>query len=104
MKLGSHHSTESKARMRKTRSRPVAPRPEASALHTGDMVVCPDGRVGLLAIVRVWGTSTVQFGTDGPFKQYPWKTLRRATLDEIADAGLEGVGCNQGMEFAKRRE
>lgn len=99
MKIGAHHTEATKERMRNTNRvrilRSKTRRAEACALKNGDMVVCSDGTVGLLAHVRVWGTSSVQFGASGPFRQYPWKTLRCATMKEIKDAGLYGVGCNQ---------
>ena len=58
------------------------------------MVYCPDGSVGLLATHRTTATCSVQFGSGVPFRSYPWKTLRRATREEIVTAGLDGVGCN----------
>jgi hypothetical protein len=59
-------------------------------------VVCPDGGVGLLVDLRAAGLSGVTFGSGGPVRLYNWRTLRPATVAEIEDAGLSGVGCNQG--------
>lgn len=72
--------------------------PTATVMRNGDMVVCENGRIGLLTELRVMLDSTVQFGADGPIGHYHYRALRRATMDEILAAGLEGVGCNQAHE------
>jgi hypothetical protein len=64
----------------------------AKALRAGDFVVTPDGSVGLLSEIKLFEKSTVQFGASGPYQQWDWKTLRHATLREVNDAGLVGVG------------
>lgn len=66
----------------------------ATNLNNGDMVITPDGGVGVLVCLRAIGTSTVTFGAAGPVGSYDWKTLRRATRRESMDAGLDGVGCS----------
>ena len=67
----------------------------ATHLAEGDMVVCPNGRVGLLAELRTEPyRCAVQFGADGSIVLYAWRSLRRATGKEIVLAGLLGVGCS----------
>jgi hypothetical protein len=73
--------------------------PTTTALREGDMVVTPRG-VGLLTALRVFGHSTVAFGAGGPEGQFDWRSLRVATLSEIREAGLDGVGCNQTAALA----
>lgn len=66
----------------------------------GDMVVTRRGRIGLLS--QIWpnaiNQAVVQFGAAGPFRAYKLGNLRRATMQEIEEAGLHGVGCNQAEE------
>jgi len=98
MAIGSRHTPETIEKMRRSYQLRRLKRPEATAIKEGDMVICPDGDIGLLSEHRIVGSCAVQFGAGGPFKRYPWKTLRRATMKEIIDAGLHGVGCNQGYK------
>lgn len=72
----------------------------ASSLRDGDMVHTPDGRMGVIVDMSIRLT-VVTFGADGPFGYYPWRALRRASMDEIRRTGLYGVGCNQAEETIK---
>lgn len=63
-------------------------------LNAFDMVITPDGNIGLLTHV-VKTQATVQFDAAGSSKRYHLSGLRRATEQEIQESGLEGVGCNQ---------
>lgn len=59
----------------------------------GDMVVCPDGRVGMIVVLSIRPQETqVAFGSSGPYKSYFWRRLRHATLEDVRRAGLDGVG------------
>lgn len=71
--------------------------PQSTSLKEGDMVVCPDGYVGLLTVLRAIGPSSVQL-RQNVWICLSWAVLRRATMAEITAAGLHGVGCNQGLE------
>ena len=98
MKMGGHHTEETRKRMSQSQQLRRMKRPQATTLSEGDMVVCPDGSVGLLSHLRIRSACAVQFGSAGPFRRHMWTVLRRATVDEIKDAGLWDVGCNQGYE------
>lgn len=75
-----------------------SPRPTARSLRVGDMVVCPDGQIGILDKLEIFSASYVMLGAAGPTLPYSWKDLRLASADEILDAGLDGIGCNQMSE------
>jgi hypothetical protein len=65
----------------------------------GDMVVTASGRVGLALHERLTSNHTWKLGiayvNNGPLSWFPASALRRATMKEITDAGLYGVGCNR---------
>lgn len=72
---------------------------DAEALRVGDMVVCPPANaVGLLVELNVTSPCKVMFCDGWLPLGYSWRGLRRATKQEILDAGLAGVGCNQTLE------
>jgi hypothetical protein len=96
-------SEETREKMRRSQQLRRMKKPAAVALREGDMVVCPDGTIGLLSELRAIGLSQVQFGAAGPFRRFSWKNLRRAAPVEIEDEGLHGVGCNQMDEPGWRR-
>ena len=66
-------------------------------MKIGDFVVnTKTGSIGLLARMSLTtNRCTVRHGASGPTAVWALSNARRATLDEIADAGLSGVGCNQ---------
>lgn len=66
----------------------------------GDMVICSDGRVGLLITLRSYPQrSAVTFGAAGPIRHFT--NFRRADALDIINAGLVGVGCNQQDEVVR---
>jgi len=89
----------------------VHPEPlQAKHIAEGDMVICPDGRVGLLAELRIEPhRCAVQFGAAGPTGRYLWRCLQRATGEDIVEAGLLGVGCTEDQaqaasEYERKRK
>lgn len=71
----------------------------AAAIKTGDMVVVPDGSIGLLMHLNLTSKgAAVIFGNNGSPSYFNWQSLRRATMAEIKAAGLHGVGCNQAYD------
>lgn len=104
--IGFHHTEVARAKMRAAKAAKRVARlhhREAEALREGDMVICkPFGRkrhtIGLLVKLRITSPCIVQFGSAGPIEGYAWTSLRRATIQEIKDAGLWGVGCNQAND------
>lgn len=95
MQLGKYHKPKTLEKMRaaQTRRRTLAG-PHSATLQEFDMVVCPDGTVGLLTTLMLTGPSAVRLAVNA-WQRHDWRALRRATLKEIADAGLEGADCNQ---------
>lgn len=69
---------------------------------SGYFIVCPNGDIGLAVDDKphpVFPDVTVvvvQFGSDGPFKPFKESVLRYATVDEVKEAGLYGVGGSFG--------
>lgn len=59
--------------------------------ETGTMVVDPRGRIGMTCNIYPKKVR-VQYGSAGPHATILKKSLRVATVEEIKDAGLEGVG------------
>jgi hypothetical protein len=55
-------SEETREKMRRSQQLRRMKKPAAVALREGDMVVCPDGTIGLLSELRAIGLSQVQFG------------------------------------------
>jgi hypothetical protein len=74
----------------------------------GYFVVCPSGRIGLAvddkphATRPKWTVITVQFGAGGPYQDYLQQALRYATVDEVKDVGLYGVGGQFGPPREKK--
>jgi len=73
--IGTKLSAETRAKMSRAQQLRRMRRPPATAIKVGDMVVCPDGSVGLLSELYTVGgwTCLVQFGASGPFRRYSWK-------------------------------
>lgn len=68
----------------------------ASCIKTADMVVTSSGLIGLLVDLSIAPLGAhVQFVNNGKIRRYNWQSLRRATMQEIVDAGMHGIGCNQ---------
>lgn len=64
-------------------------------VYVHDMVVVPDGRLGVVAVGDGKGSYTVGMGGgSGPYVRFPRKQLRQATPEEIDEAGLQGIPCN----------
>ncbi len=59
--------------------------------ETGTMVVDPRGRIGMICNVYPRKVR-IQLGQGGPHAVYYKGALRVATVGEIEDAGLKGVG------------
>ena len=85
-------------------------RKQAQHFAEGDMVLCPDGSVGLLINLAIEPHQcAVQFGASGPVRYFTWRRLQRATGQEIIEAGLLGVGCTadqarDAAAYARRRK
>lgn len=61
-------------------------------IKQGQMVVDPRGAIGLVSDIDERGRTKVQYGASGPFVHWAKSSLRWATREEIAKAGLSGVG------------
>jgi hypothetical protein len=64
-----------------------------------DVVKNLDGRIGVVYKLSehkmfAW----VQFGASGPFEKIATGKLKRATVQQLRDVGLEGVNCNPPSE------
>jgi hypothetical protein len=71
---------------------------------SGQAVVVPDGRVGLLSdgadrlpcSANSVKALYVQFGSGGPYERWQARELRHADLDDIRAGFMEGVGRTPG--------
>ncbi len=59
--------------------------------EVGTMVIDPRGRVGMVDTVLL-RSCKIMYGSAGPYATILKKNLRVATVEEIRNAGLEGVG------------
>ena len=71
-------------------------------LSEGDMVITPGFLIGLIShFTPLKGCAAVQFVQNGKPTYYKPAHLRRATLEEIDNSELRGVGCNQSQELVQ---
>lgn len=75
---------------------PIGPQPklrvQSQSLQPGQFVLDPAGKIGMLIEISALGRSLVNYGAGGPGIYWYWKVLTPATAQQIADAGLSGVG------------
>ncbi len=67
-------------------------------LKAGDIVITPTGIFAMLVRINSNGLAAIRMVQNGPLQYREPHKLRRATLDQIANSLLSGVGCNQAME------
>lgn len=72
--------------------------------RAGDAVFTGRDELGILRGYARDGRALLQVGPAGPFLKRSCRGLRRATLAEIEDSYLKGVGCNQATEAAQTPE
>ena len=67
---------------------------ETKELKINDAVlVKSNSRIGRLSNINE-NSFTIQFGQSGPYKRFKKSSIRHATLSEVKNAGMYGVGFN----------